>query len=159
MLSADPKQRLRFHHLRHEAASRFFETTDLSDGEIATITGHLSIQSLWIYRHLRADRTAAKLAAAWAKEQAATSPGLTLVGGTEAIRQEVETADLPTDVKKRNAWRMVSADASILAALVQAKPLREIARDFGISDVSVHKACERLGVEKMPRGHWLKQAG
>jgi len=158
MLSEDPQQRLRFHHLRHEAASRFFETTDLSDGEIATITGHRSIQSLWIYRHLRADRTAAKLAAAWAREQAATSPGLTLVGGTEASRQEVETADLPTDVKKRNAWRMVSADASILAALVTAKPLREIARDFGISDVAVHKACERLGVEKMPRGHWLKQA-
>lgn len=159
MLSEDVQQRLKFHHLRHEGTSRLFEMTDLADGEIATITGHRSNQSLWIYRHLRADRTAAKLAAAWAKEQAATSPGLALVGGTEASRRDVEAADLPTDVKKRNAWRVVSADASILGALVQAKPIREIALDFNISDVAVHKACERLGVTKLPRGHWLKRAG
>lgn len=58
-LETDP---FRFHDLRHEGTSRFFEDTDLADAEIATITGHRSAQSLWRYRHLRADRTAKKLA-------------------------------------------------------------------------------------------------
>jgi integrase len=52
---------LRFHDLRHEATSRLFENTDLDAIEIASITGHKSMQMLKRYTHLRADRLARRL--------------------------------------------------------------------------------------------------
>lgn len=44
---------LRFHDLRHEAASRFFER-GLNQFQVAAITGHRSLQSLYRYTHLKA---------------------------------------------------------------------------------------------------------
>ncbi len=41
------------HLSRHEGVSRLFERTNLSDGQIAGLTGHRSAQALWNYRHLR----------------------------------------------------------------------------------------------------------
>lgn len=38
---------------RHEAISKLFERTNLSDGQIAGISGHRSAQALWHYKHLR----------------------------------------------------------------------------------------------------------
>jgi len=55
---------LRFHDLRHEATSRFFEHTDLDVMEIKTITGHRSLQMLARYSHLRVHRLADRLAGA-----------------------------------------------------------------------------------------------
>ena len=52
---------LRFHDLRHEATSRMFEDTDLDAVEIATITGHKSMQMLKRYTHLRAHKLAKRL--------------------------------------------------------------------------------------------------
>ena len=52
---------LRFHDLRHEATSRFFENTDLRDLEIASITGHKTMAMLKRYAHLRASELAARL--------------------------------------------------------------------------------------------------
>lgn len=45
---------LRFHDLRHEATSRFVEA-GLSDQEVASITGHKSMQMLRRYTHLRTE--------------------------------------------------------------------------------------------------------
>jgi integrase len=45
---------LRFHDIRHEATSRLFEKTSLSDLQIATITGHKSLSVLKRYANLRA---------------------------------------------------------------------------------------------------------
>ena len=45
-------ENLRFHDLRHEATSRFVEA-GLSDQEVASITGHKSMQMLKRYTHLR----------------------------------------------------------------------------------------------------------
>jgi integrase len=45
---------LRFHDLRHEGTSRLFENTDLRDVEIASITGHKTMEMLKRYAHLRA---------------------------------------------------------------------------------------------------------
>lgn len=45
---------LRFHDLRHEAVSRLVEA-GLSDQEVATISGHKSMQMLRRYTHLRAE--------------------------------------------------------------------------------------------------------
>lgn len=55
-------QDLNFHDLRHEAASRLFENTDLDVMEIKTITGHKSLQMLARYSHLRTHRLADRLA-------------------------------------------------------------------------------------------------
>jgi integrase len=58
---------LRFHDLRHEAISRLFEETSLSETEVAAISGHLSPVMLRRYTHLRVGPIVAKLAEAEAK--------------------------------------------------------------------------------------------
>lgn len=50
-----------FHDTRHEAISRLFELTDLSEIEIQKITGHLSKAALMRYTNLRASRLAKRL--------------------------------------------------------------------------------------------------
>lgn len=52
---------LLFHDLRHEATSRFYERTQLSDIEIANITGHKDPRMLKRYANLRASKLAKKL--------------------------------------------------------------------------------------------------
>ena len=51
---------LRFHDLRHEATSRFFEK-GLNVMEVAAITGHRDLRMLQRYTHLRAEDLALKL--------------------------------------------------------------------------------------------------
>jgi integrase len=51
---------LRFHDLRHEATSRFFEL-GLDRIEAASITGHKTLQMLKDYTHLRAEKLAQKM--------------------------------------------------------------------------------------------------
>ena len=51
---------LRFHDLRHEATSRFFEK-GLNVMEVAVITGHKDLRMLQRYTHLRAEDLARKL--------------------------------------------------------------------------------------------------
>lgn len=50
----------RLHDLRHEATSRFVEA-GLSDQEVASITGHKSMQMLKRYTHLRSEDLVAKI--------------------------------------------------------------------------------------------------
>ena len=52
---------LRFHDLRHEAISRFFEK-GLSIAEVALISGHKDPRMLMRYTHLKAEDVALKLA-------------------------------------------------------------------------------------------------
>ena len=51
---------LRFHDLRHEAISRFFEL-GLSVPEVALISGHKDTRMLFRYTHLRAKDISSKL--------------------------------------------------------------------------------------------------
>lgn len=51
---------LRFHDLRHEAISRFFER-GLSVPEVALISGHKDVRMLMRYTHLRAETVASRL--------------------------------------------------------------------------------------------------
>ena len=51
---------LRFHDLRHEAISRFFEM-GLSIPEVAVISGHKDARMLFRYTHLRAENIIVKL--------------------------------------------------------------------------------------------------
>jgi integrase len=50
----------RFHDLRHESTSQFFEM-GLSDQEVAAITGHKSMQMLKRYTHLRSEDLVARI--------------------------------------------------------------------------------------------------
>ena len=50
---------LRFHDLRHEAISRFFEMS-LSVPEVALISGHRDPRMLFRYTHLRAEEVGKK---------------------------------------------------------------------------------------------------
>lgn len=52
---------LRFHDLRHEATSRLFERTTMSEFEIAKITGHRSPRMLMRYANLRGSHLADKM--------------------------------------------------------------------------------------------------
>lgn len=52
---------LNFHDLRHEATSRFFERTTMSDFEIMMITGHSSTRMLKRYANIRGSSLANKL--------------------------------------------------------------------------------------------------
>lgn len=52
---------LRFHDLRHEATSRLFEKTTLTDVQISRITGHRDPRMLKRYANLRGDDLAARL--------------------------------------------------------------------------------------------------
>lgn len=52
---------IRWHDLRHEATSRFFETTTLTDMEVALITGHKTMDMLKRYTHLRPSTIVSKL--------------------------------------------------------------------------------------------------
>jgi integrase len=51
---------LRFHDLRHEAISRFFEM-GLSVPEVALISGHRDYRMLQRYTHLKPEEVALKL--------------------------------------------------------------------------------------------------
>jgi integrase len=53
-------QELRFHDLRHEAVSRFFEL-GLNTAEVASISGHRDLRMLFRYTHLRAEDLVTKL--------------------------------------------------------------------------------------------------
>jgi integrase len=53
-------QDFRFHDLRHEATSRFFEK-GLNPMQVAAITGHKTLQMLKRYTHLRAEELAKML--------------------------------------------------------------------------------------------------
>lgn len=52
---------LKFHDFRHEAVSRIFERTTMSDTEIMKITGHRSHKMLMRYANLRASQLANKM--------------------------------------------------------------------------------------------------
>lgn len=53
---------LHFHDLRHEATSRLFERGVFNTMEVASITGHKTLQMLSRYTHMNAARLAGKLA-------------------------------------------------------------------------------------------------
>jgi len=54
-------QDLKFHDLRHEAVSRLFETGKFNTMEVASISGHKSLQMLKRYTHLNTEDLAKKL--------------------------------------------------------------------------------------------------
>ena len=52
---------LNYHDLRHEATSRIYERTTMSDVEVASITGHKDPRMLKRYANLRGSKLAGKM--------------------------------------------------------------------------------------------------
>lgn len=139
---------LRFHDTRHEGTSRLIEKTGWENAKIQAVTGHKTAAMLTRYTHLRSSDLASQMAA--------------IEGGGRALRL-VKTkrsgevsSEIPPSARKRAAWAAVAENKVLLAALIDVRPIRDVAADFGVSDVAVHKALARLGIAKKPRGHWLK---
>lgn len=44
-----------------------------------------------------------------------------------------------------------------LTRLVWEMPIRDVAKNLGVSDVAVHKRCKKYEIEKPPRGYWLRK--
>ena len=42
--------------------------------------------------------------------------------------------------------------------LVWSKPLTHLAKEFGVSDVALHKLCRKHDIPKPPVGYWAKVA-
>lgn len=45
-----------------------------------------------------------------------------------------------------------------LYSMVWSTPMQKLAKEFGISDVALAKACKKLGVPRPPRGFWARKA-
>ena len=139
---------LRFHDLRHEAISRLFEGTDLSDMEIAAISGHKTLSQLKRYAHLRANKIARKLAVA-----EGARPLQVVVPVPPRADEDASASNISGGLQR---WRAISTSKMVLEALVQKRPVSAIAAELGVSDVAIHKALERLGIEKPRQGWWSR---
>lgn len=137
---------LRFHDLRHEATSRLIERTGWDNARIRAVTGHKTDAMLARYTHLRTASRASELVAL----EVGAVVNLHVAGAKE------HTDHQPEDPSMRAQWKAVAASATLLTLLISARPIAEVAKEFGVSDVAVHKACKRLGVEKQRRGFWLE---
>jgi hypothetical protein len=62
--------------------------------------------------------------------------------------------NLNSRIRTRKVERPSKAE---LQKLVWEKPTTQIAKDFGVSDKAVEKWCKVYGVEKPPRGYWVKK--
>ncbi|WP_293002571.1 site-specific integrase [Nevskia sp.] len=137
---------LRFHDLRHEATSRLIERTGWDNARIRAVTGHKTDAMLARYTHLRTASLASELAAL----EGGAVANLHAMGACERDDRQ------PDDPSIRAQWKAVATNATLLKLLISSKPIAEVAKEFGVSDVAVHKACKRLGVEKQRRGFWLE---
>src|SRR5580704_16101629 len=69
--------------------------------------------------------------------------GLSMLQPDEAV--------MPEDEEKQ-----LTVSREDLYELVWSKPMRELAKDFGISDVALAKRCRRLAIPVPGRGYWAR---
>jgi hypothetical protein len=50
----------------------------------------------------------------------------------------------------------ITLSRSKLYELVWTKPVTELAKDFGISDVALAKRCRAINIPLPPRGYWAR---
>lgn len=75
-------------------------------------------------------------------------------------RDRAKKGTLCWECHRSNSASKVKPDKDTLERLVWEKPTRQIAEDYGVSDVAVSKWCRQYGLSKPPRGYWQKlQAG
>jgi hypothetical protein len=68
-----------------------------------------------------------------------------------ALRVNLDEADMTDD-----EGQPLTVSREDLYELVWSKPMRELAKDFGISDVALAKRCRRLAIPVPGRGYWAR---
>ena len=53
--------------------------------------------------------------------------------------------------------RVKNLDPEELRELIWQLPTTQIAKRLGVSDTAVSKWCKKYGIEKPPRGYWMKK--
>lgn len=64
----------------------------------------------------------------------------------------------PPKVQKDRPNKINWPKKEVLHELVWSKPMTEIAKDLGVTDVAISKACGRMGVDRPPRGYWVRKS-
>src|ERR1700683_4165832 len=67
------------------------------------------------------------------------------------LHRSLDEADMTEDEAKP-----LTVSRGDLYELVWSKPMRELAKNFGISDVALAKRCQRLGIPVPGRGYWAR---
>lgn len=109
---------LRFHDLRHEATSRFFERTSLQMMEIAAITGHTQLGTLQRYANLRPSILSDKLDArqSWSDYQRQTQQPAPKEGNPGEDNAQIKL--VLENLKKAGLVADVIADGSRLSLIL-----------------------------------------
>jgi hypothetical protein len=75
----------------------------------------------------------------------------------EYKKRHTSDFNLPKKCKIREGSRDHWPSPEILTKLISEKPLRDIAKDYNVSDTMVKKWCKAYGIETKKRGFWLKK--
>lgn len=82
-----------------------------------------------------------------------TSKNISLIKKSEKLKQNLYCSK---ECSKENLRKFIVTE-DWLKEMVWLVPTKQIAKDFGVSDQAVAKACKRFGIEKPPRGYWQKE--
>ncbi|QNI32085.1 site-specific integrase [Alloacidobacterium dinghuense] len=124
----------RWHDLRHTFVSRMGEN-GVPDQTLMAITGHLSRKMLERYSHARME----------SKRAAVRTLDSTLEA--EAVQQNESSMLIRPRYNREELYEKVWT-----------MPVRIVAREYGVSDAAIAKACRRLQVPVPGRGYWAKRA-
>jgi hypothetical protein len=85
------------------------------------------------------------------------------LGGMEWLH-EIERDLYEVAVNRDGLWHLKEAaaaryDREELYEKVWAQPIQTLAKEYGVSDVALAKACKRRRVPVPGRGHWAKKLG
>lgn len=133
---------LRFHDLRHEATSRFFERTSLQMMEIAAITGHTQLGTLQRYANLRPSILSEKLDArqSWSDFQRQGHQPVTKEGNPAEGNAQVKL--LLDSLKKAGLVADVVAEGSRLSVILPDQSKRATTQLKASSPVSRPRASK-----------------
>lgn len=91
------------HLARHEGISRLFERTELSDGQIASLSGHRTPQALWRYKHLRNELQRSRIEDLHRDVMEATSRAVTSIHPSRGLKPGERLGENRAVKKRANA--------------------------------------------------------
>jgi len=144
--------KLRFHDLRHTTVTRLLEKRSIE--EIASIMGWSSstmVEMMNRYQHRNLEKKRETMAALLPKNYQTQKHRSSAVGQSGAESSLSQPEFLSAAPNSRY-------DREKLYEQVWTLPLRTLAREYGVSDVALAKACRKLHVPLPGRGYWAKKA-
>jgi hypothetical protein len=143
---------LRFHDLRHTTVSRLLEVRSIE--QIATILGwsHSTMLAMMKrYQHRNLEKMRDTMSALLTKKYKAAkrrSSAAGKAGGKSSLSRPEFISATPNS----------RYDREKLYEQVWKVPMRTLAKEYGVSDVALAKACRKLHVPHPGRGYWEKKA-